>query len=360
MPLDETDTYPHPLDTHKRLQLWRSNEPISKTPNPLNPSSEQFKDIINDLAEHIKNQLKALNSQAESVLPPTNPEPLGKCVLLAQVTDDLEEEREQVRRYLEQFNISVLPKDNYPQGGNEFKAAFNNDLSVADFFVQLLGPKQGRTSPDFPEGYTRFQHSQVLKANKQLMQWRHPELPLANVQNPDYLNLLTAETVMATTLESFKAEIVRRCQLPIKPVKNTHSALPLVFINADLEDLSIAKSIQSQFKHHKFPVAIPMFQTTSENYRENLKENLLDCEVLILVYGNAEPTWVQRQLKHFNKIRSERSKEPRIHALCIDLPPEPPEPKSDICLDFPELREIDCRSAGGFSKLQAMIEELCS
>jgi hypothetical protein len=91
----------------------------------------------------------------------------------------LEEEREQVRRYLEQFNITVLPKDNYPQGGNDFKTAFTKDLSVAGFFVQLLGPKQGRTPPDLPEGYTRFQHNQALEANMQLMQWRHPELPAA-------------------------------------------------------------------------------------------------------------------------------------------------------------------------------------
>jgi hypothetical protein len=240
MPLDEPETYPDPLHTHNRLKLWRSSKSISKTPNPLDPRSKGFKDSINDLAEKIKNQLKALNSQAEAVLPPTNPEPLGKCVLLAQVTDDLEDEREQVRRYLEQFNITVLPKDNYPQGGNEFQAAFNNDLSVADFFVQLFGPKQGRTPPDFSEGYTRFQHSQALKTNKQIMQWRHPELLLDNVQNPDYLNLLTAETVMASTLESFKAEIVRRCQLPVKPVNKNSSSLPMVFINADREDLPIA------------------------------------------------------------------------------------------------------------------------
>lgn len=351
LPLSDGDTYPDPLENHTRLPFWRTNEPHSTTPMPLDTVDKTFRAQIHDLAEHISLQLKALKNAQTTVLPPAatdqpTPKANNKCVLLAQVSDDLDDEREQVRRYLQQYHITVLPENTYPQGGAEFKIAFASDLSKADYFVQLLGAKPGKTPPDLPEGYARYQRDQASQSKVKILQWRHPELATDNIQNPDYLDLLTAETVMSSTLESFKAEIVKLSQAPA-PIPPPPKLSLNVFINADQEDLTIAKTIQAELSRYPFPVAVPIFE------QQNLDENLIDCDVLIWVYGNATRNWVQGQLRYFNKKRPLRSDHPRLLAMCIGLPPDPPEPKPDIGMIFPELQQVDCRT-DGFAALHAL------
>ena len=156
-------------------------------------------------------------------------------VSLAQVTDDLEEEREQVRRYLQQFGVTVLPERTYPQGGSEFQAAFTHDLAQADMFVQLLGPVSGKLPPDLPEGYTRFQLDAARSRGLELLQWRRPDLNPESVTNAPYRALLTAEPVIASGLESFKAEVLRQARAV--PVLRREPPSSLIFINADRSDL---------------------------------------------------------------------------------------------------------------------------
>lgn len=352
--LNEGDTYPDPLENHARLPFWRTNEPHSTTPMPLSPASETFRAQIHDLAEHISLQLKALNN-SQTIPPPSvvtdQPSPNNKYVLLAQVTDDLEDDRDQVRRYLQQFNITVLPENTYPQGGNDFKAAFAKDLAKADYFVQLLGAKPGKTPPDLPEGYARYQRDQASHNNIKILQWRHPQVEIATIQNADYRDLLGAETVMCSTLESFKAGIVKLSLAPTpKPIPPKTSLS--VFINADQDDLTIAKTIQAELSRYQLPVAVPIFE------QQNLDENLIDCDVLIWVYGHATRNWVQGQLRHFNKKKPQRTDHPHLLVMCIGLPPEPPEPKPEMGMSFPGLQQVDCRT-DGFAELHALFEGLC-
>ena len=167
LPLDDGEVYPAPLQDHKRVEFWHVNTPHSQTAMPLSAALDplQFHRRIHDVADQIRRQLGLLRTASAKVAPPaahadrTLPAPAGpqRTVLLAQVTEDLEVEREQVRRYLEQYDVAILPSGTYPQDGARFREAFESDLARADLFVQLLGGFVGRAPPDLPEGYTRAQ-----------------------------------------------------------------------------------------------------------------------------------------------------------------------------------------------------------
>ena len=75
----------------------------------------------------------------------------GETILLAQVTNDLYDERDQVLAYLQQFGAKVLPEGDYKQGGPEFAEAFKADLAQAGLFVQLLGPYRSNRPPDLKD-----------------------------------------------------------------------------------------------------------------------------------------------------------------------------------------------------------------
>jgi hypothetical protein len=62
-------------------------------------------------------------------------------VFLAEVTDDLQEVRVEVERYLQQQNIRVLPSTLYYfPTAEELRQAVDADLQGSTLFVQLLSP----------------------------------------------------------------------------------------------------------------------------------------------------------------------------------------------------------------------------
>lgn len=73
---------------------------------------------MNQLAYELSQELKRLRAVNES----EPPMPEGPGVFLAEVTDDLEAQREAVQRYLSQAGMNVWPQTCYP---HDVPAAFD-------------------------------------------------------------------------------------------------------------------------------------------------------------------------------------------------------------------------------------------
>jgi hypothetical protein len=365
LPLDGSP-YPPPLDQHNRMAFYRNDSPHSETSIriPLSPSDPIFHQRIHNLAEQMQRQLRKLQVDANPAqlvknaaqMPArrgSDPTSEFRRVLLAQATEDLDEERELVRSYLEQSGVPIVPLGTYPQGGAEFKTSFQADLKQADLFVQLISASAGRKPPDLPEGYTRFQHAAANGKGIAILQWRRPDLDPERVAEAQHRELLKGETVMAVGLEAFKAEVVRRSRKPVAPpAKKARSSL--VFLNADNEDLDIAKLLQNEFRKHQFATALPALAGTAEEIRADLEENLLDCDALVFIYGQTSTVWVRNQYRLFNKLQAKRSHPPRMVALYKGPPPH----KAEVGFHLPAVREIDCRAGVKLEPIEEIIEEL--
>jgi TIR domain len=278
-----------------------------------------------------------------------------KTVLLAQVTDDLEDEAAQVRSYLAQYKeeIGLLPAGFYPQGGEAFKSAFDRDLAHANLFVQLLGPRAGRVPPDLPKGYTRWQYERAKSEfhRIQVMQWRHPDLDPRVISDSAYKDVITAETVVVAGLETFKRQILDWARRrPSKPPQIRPSS---VFINADDKDLGIAKEVQRECLANALTAILPMTGPSSEAIRNDLTANLIECDVLVFVYGDTTLDWIRSQLRFFNKVMPKRESPPRLLAICSGPPPKP-----DIGISFPNARLIECPEGWNMDGIRRLFAEL--
>src|SRR5215471_19472958 len=104
--LDEDQPLPAELTDLKGYRFWYRDEHNRARTLSLRepePHATTYIRMVEDLATYISRRLKALAG------PPSPPaEPLA-TVFLAEVTDDLDPRREQVRRYLEQAQLRVLP-----------------------------------------------------------------------------------------------------------------------------------------------------------------------------------------------------------------------------------------------------------
>jgi hypothetical protein len=344
-PLDSNDEYPLALRRLKRMPFWQRH-PEREMPVTVSAGSDVYLQLLIDLAEQVRRQLKAM--RAGTAAPSAEPLPaspqlrsaaLGsRGIFLAQVTDDLESEREQVRRYLEQYGLNVLPEATYPQGGEDFALHVERDLARSELFVQLLGRTHAKRPPDLPGGYDRLQFERAVARGLPVLQWSRPDVDTATVTDEAHAQLLGGENVMRVGLESFKAEIVRRDAKPSG--KAPAGEERFIFINADRSDIQLADSLRREFAGSKVSAAIPLLQGSSEDVRLDLEENLVDCDALVMVYGEATPVWVRGQLRLYSKLKHRRKQPMKALAICLG----PPDAKPDIGMDFADLKQIDCRS----------------
>jgi hypothetical protein len=363
LPLSEDERYPAPLDNHIHLEFWKPSG-RRQIPMAISPVSDaqEFSTLVHALASDIREKLlwvrhttAARQSDSASLHPAPSPEAdrtnrgprlapprARRTILLAQTTDDVQEEADQLLRYLNQFEdeVTVLPRSGYPQGGDAFMAAFRRDLAQADLFVQLLSRRIGRVPPDLPLGYTRFQLEAARSAAVEIMQWRHPDIDPSPIGDPAYHKLLTAETVVASGLEAFKSQVLtwarRRPQEPRKSASRSES--PTVFINADHKDIAVAKEIERECLRHALTTFLPMSGPSSEASRRDLEENLTDCDVLLFIYGDTTQDWIRSQLRFFGKVKPRRDADPKLLAICSG----PPAQKPDIGVTVPNARILSC------------------
>jgi hypothetical protein len=361
LPLDAGETYPHPLNDRKRLKFWDVDEMSSFAAMPLALKSNLLRNRIHDLAHQIKQQLVAINAaesarpaiiKAADVIADDGARRSKGVVFLAQTTDDLEEERDQIRRYLEQFGYLVLPAGDLPGGGEAFRAEIERDIKQADLYVHLLGPRAGRFPADLEDGYAATQVKVAREAGKRLLLWRHPELNLDGVTDNRQRALLTDEAMVVCGLETFKATIRTRLEARPKSEEQERPAPALVFIDASELDHDVAKIAQQEFQARKMSVAIPLYQGSAEEVREDLTENMKECDVLVFIYGMAPPAWVRAQMRLFSKLRP--GTRARLVAIFVGPPDEKP---PDIGFSMPDLHRVDFPNQWSAARMREMIEE---
>ena len=265
-------------------------------------------------------------------------------VFLAEVTDDLNFRRRELRRYLEQQGVTILPAATYPLGRGEFEVALNADLVRSRLFVQLLGPEPGKLPPDVPEGYGWLQLRSARRHGMRVMQWRNSELDLAIIEWPPHRELLELETVHATTLETFKSAVAAALAPPPPPPPAPARATgdrPFVFLNTEPRHGEIAAQIRDAIRD-SVALVEPLREGTAEEVRVDFEQNLIDCDAMVMVYTD-NAGWARSQLRAFRKQAPQRARPVRTIPV-IDAPAQP---KPELGFYMPEMIIIDGRTGIG-------------
>jgi hypothetical protein len=361
--LDDAAIVPQELSGRRNYPFWYidSNKQPRTFAKPMLQQQEiEYFRQVEDLARDIHRQLKAMASSPSvslsghsAVHAGANSAGGATAVLLAEVTDDLELRRMEVRRYLEQQGVLVLPETSYPLGRGEFEAALDSDLSHSRLFVQLLGPMPGKRPPDVPEGYGWQQLRRAREHGLRVLQWRSPDVDPAAIDLADHRELLELETVHASSLETFKRAIAIALVPPPAPlpVRQTDHR-PLVFLNTEPRHRAIAAQIREAIGD-RAAWAEPLVEGTAEEVRTDFEQSLLDCDAMVMVYGD-NAGWARAQLRAFHKL-ARRREHPVLAIPVIDAPPEQ---KPELGFYLPEMKVISSRSGIGADTLAQLSQSL--
>jgi len=356
LPVKESDCHPRLLDV-KRFSFYWKNSLEDDIANKVTPKlePEKYQQRVQGIAYRIAELLRSISERAPPRSMMTGPL-VGDTILLAQVTNDLYDERDQVLAFLLQYGAKVLPEGDYKQGGPEFAEAFKADLAQASLVVQLLGPYPSSHPPDLmiegstqPRSYAQFQYEATKAAAKPVLQWRRPDMNLESVKTHWDKPLLDGPDVLAMGLQEFMKEIIktierRKADIEKEKAKaekdkskgDGRSKTELLFINADASDKDLTEQLLKAFEGKQDWIAAgPLFQGSAEEITKDLDANLVDCDTLLLVYGKADAPWVRAQLRRYSKVERLRDTPPRIKTILF----APPAPKSEIAV------------SGGFSKI---------
>jgi hypothetical protein len=237
----------------------------------------------------------------------------------------------------------------YPPEATAFREAVSRDLHASDVFVQLLSASRGKRPRDVPEGYPNLQWELATAPDRPadrplpVLQWCSPSLDTSTVKDEHLGALLRSATVRAESLVDFERAILSALTLPKeKPVALGPS---LICVNVDNSDRRLAEEIQSILRRLKTEFVSIWFGGSSPDNRELLERGLRECDALIVVYGEAKDSWVERQLLECRKSRAFRDRPFGALGIFQGPPPEAPGPKPPINVYLDGLENYDCRGA---------------
>ena len=302
-----------------------------------------YYDQINDLSDALARELQRLQKAAGDSPPLTPTPPPRATVFLAEVTDDLDPQRNEAKRYLGQAGLYVLPETEYPRELTDFQQVVDSDLAQCQLFVQLLSGIAGKRPRGALQSYARLQYERAVTAGTCRLQWRSPTLDVQTIQDEDHCALVNGDTVFAVSFEEFKRTAVEDAlpKPPDPPRSSTTtpgSTQALVFVHAEADDRPLAEDVSRVLDKHRYGYILPLERGKPTEIRRDLERNLRECDALILVYGRISPTWVREQLLQCRKV-SARRKSP-FRALAIYE--GPPGPKAAIGFKLPDMHILDC------------------
>ena len=308
-------------DFYRALTDGRTTRPLR---TELVVDKEPYYNRLSQLVQNVTDHLEELVTRATA--PPVVPavatppqQDAAPCVLLLEVTDDLVQRRAELRDYLEQSGVRVLPEKRYSRDD----VALHREQMLADFArsracVQILGPLAGDRS-DHPRGlaWLRFDTVKAAGGTVPFLQWRDPDLDLETVADVDARALIEPPSVRTDRFPDFRRAVSEIALKPVDRARPRPQDVLSVFVNSDLLDRGLGTGVAKWLETQGFLVLEPP-QSTADA-REEWETNLKYCNSLVLVYGQTKPGWVKTQILLSNKVQRDTPLD--LVGVCVGPPP---------------------------------------
>jgi hypothetical protein len=272
---------------------------------------------LDDLAHDMAATLQLLYEQGGR--PAENPEKdsaKAEAVYLAMTTAELRDERESIRRELEQRGYVVLPNKPLPFAAAEIEAQVREDLGRCRMSVHMVGqtyslvPEGGRSSLVEMQYELAVERAAAGGWFSQLV-WIPPGLEVADERQRRVLDALRMDPrvhvgadLLETPLEDLRTVI--NAWLTGTPRKTRAGAatpvckMPQLYLIYDQRDAgTIGPWADFLFTHCE--VIRPVFDGDEAEVREYHEENLRTCHGALIFYGAGNEVWLRRKLRELQK-----------------------------------------------------------
>jgi hypothetical protein len=266
----------------------------------------------------------------------------GAAVYLAETTTDLREQREALRRDLQQHGYTVFPSRPLPSVASEVKAAVSEDLAKCELAVILIGKNHSFVPEGGVESLLEIQNELALQRGKSgkfsRLLWIPPGLQVDDERQRELIEqfrmdprLLEGADLLETFLEDLKTVIHNKLKRAPAPVVQqtiistaSQAAHARLYVIYDRRDADAATSWVDYLFEQNFEVMRPDFEGDEAEIRDYHEENLRSCDAVLIFYGSTNECWLRRKLREVQKSPGYgRTKPPPVVGILLTPPKTP-------------------------------------
>lgn len=279
---------------------------------------------LDDLAHDMCGLLKTLEASGPAVVPKTDN--AQEAIFLAQTTFDLREQRETIKRDLQQHGYTVLPASTLPQVESEVKEAVRMDLAQCQMSIHLIGKTFSLVPEGSMQSLLEIQNELAIERGSKRgfsrLLWIPPGLQVQDERQRKVIEQLRMDPrtqkgadLLETFLEDLRTVIQDRLKedrlkeaskpapAPRPPSRSVvagseHARLYLIY---DQRDAAITSPWEDFLFEQELEVIRPVFEGDEAEIREHHEENLRSCDGALIFYGSGNECWLRRKLRELQK-----------------------------------------------------------
>jgi hypothetical protein len=240
-------------------------------------------------------------------------------IFLAETTSDLREQREAIKRDLQQHNYTVLPARALPLVASELKAAVRDDLAQCRMSIHLMGKSYSFVPEASAESLLEIQNELATERGEQSggfsrLLWIPPGLEIEDERQRRVVEQLRLDPriqkgadLLETSLEDLRTVIQDRLKQKQNPAAEPAATvtagkgLTQLYLIYDQRDANEASPWADFLFEQGFEVIHPVFEGDEAEVREYHEENLRSCDGALILYGAASECWLRRKLRELQK-----------------------------------------------------------
>jgi hypothetical protein len=286
-------------------------------PEYLKKFLERLEDLAQDINEFIKSQQ-------------VNQKGLEKHVYLAETTPELSDDRNEIKRTLQQHHYSVLPDENLPFEAELFEDKVNGYLKRCALSIHLVGADHTTINVDDERLRQRLSLQHQLAAERVRKQhelamiraendtnysrliWTPAGLSAQESGYQEFIDYLrndpsvyeNAEVLCGANLEDLKTTIQKKLKFNHEE-NNESGKRKRVYLVCDRQDLNAAAPLQASLTEQEYEVLLPFKEGGA--VISGHKENLRLCDALLIFYGSTNTMeWKLKDLRRIDVFRDKR------------------------------------------------------
>jgi hypothetical protein len=302
---------------------------------------------LDDLAHEICALLEKIEGAVGGA--PAPPTERG-TVFLADTTSDLREQRETIRRDLQQQGYTVLPASPLPYVASEFRAAVRADLSKAQLSLHLLGRTYSLVPEGASESIVEIQNELAIERATEgsfsRLLWIPQGLTIEDGRQIQVLDRIRADPrmeegsdLLETSLEDFRTLAQARLEAPSTPpppepvpapataaaaaaaAPDAAGTVPTVYLVYDQRDAEGITAWADALFERRVEILHPIFDGDETDVREYHEENLRTCDGVLIFSGAAGEVWLRRKMRELQKSAGYgRTGPPPALGICLLAP----------------------------------------
>ncbi len=266
---------------------------------------------LDDLAHDISDLLSILEKQDAAGEAPASPS--RGAVYLAEASFDLKDQRDTVKRELQEHGWTVLPDRPLPLYGPECEAFVREQLGRCSLSVHMVGQNYGVVPEGATESIVALQHELAIERGSaggfSRLIWIPPGLETRDERQQRFLQHLQTDSrlqngadLLETPLEDFKVALHRRlAPAAAAPERPADGGPTRIYLICDQRDLDQTAALEDHLFGLGHEVILPVFEGDEAMVRRDHEESLALCDAVLLYYGAGSELWLRQKLREVQK-----------------------------------------------------------